>query len=81
MIRLMRKKFWKNVNSILPKSESQPVINLVDDNNEMTPTEKSAESINRFFADVGNNLATQFDEERLPNFPPVDFSMDDFITN
>ena len=47
----------------------------------MTPTEKNTESITKFFADVGNNLATQFNEEWLPNFPPVDCSMDDFITN
>ena len=44
-------KFWKTVNSILPKSESQQIINLVDENNEMIPTEKSTESITKFCND------------------------------
>ena len=75
------KKFWKTINSVLPNAESKQLINLVDDNNDIIPLEKSAESINKFFTNVGNNLATQFDEDWVPNFPPVDFTMADFNTN
>ena len=75
------KKFWKTINSVLPNAESQQLINLVDDNNDIIPLEKSAESINKFFTNVGNNLATQFDEDWVPNFPPVDVTMADFNTN
>ena len=53
------KRFWRNISSVLPGNKSHMVIDsLVDqDSNESVSQQDAAEFINKFFANIGPNLA------------------------
>ena len=52
------KRFWQSIREIIPKNKSSSLLNLLDTNiNEPLPTERVAEHINNFFAQVGPSLA------------------------
>ena len=73
------KKFWEQINGILPSKNKQQYINLFDHtNNEDINTGDTADYINNYFSEIGPNLAKAFStpwsfdgthiHESVPNF-------------
>ena len=52
------KKFWQYIREILPKSRSQSIFNLINElNGQYIPYNQTANYINNYFTQVGQNLA------------------------
>ena len=58
------KRFWRNINSIIPNSKSKPShINLINENKEDIDPDKVSDYINTFFTNIGPNLASKYSEK------------------
>ena len=78
------KRFWKNVSSIIPnKSNEKSMISLVDHStNSKVDPNAVPDYINTFFANVGINLAKDFTDTWVPNYPPnTDTVLTDIATD
>ena len=54
------KRFWRNINSIIPNNKSKPShINLNNENNKDIDSEKVSDYINTFFTTIGPKLAAK----------------------
>ena len=66
----------------MPRDTKHQQINLYDQSqNAMHDTSDVAAILNRFFTEIGPNLAKEFNEPWTPNFPESIYSMDSFMTN
>ena len=77
------KKFWDNVSSILPiNSKETNVIKLKNQiTNEIVDDDKTADFINDFFSNVGENLASNFRAPWSYKGPESDVVMDNIQTD
>ena len=58
------KRFWRNINSIIPNSKSKTShINLINENKEDIDPDKVSDYINTFFTNIGPNLASKYSEK------------------
>ena len=66
---------------LLPKKVNNCAINLIDQNEVPIPNEQTADFINNFFVNIGEELAEKFDPNDTPTFKQMDIMMDDITTN
>ena len=77
-----QKKFWKAVKEIIPSNKnSQNLINLVDDNNDDVPVDQAANFINRYFVNIGPNLASVLQQDWQYNGVESDEMINNIETN
>ena len=66
---------------LLPKKVNNCAINLIDQNEVPIPNEQTADFINNFSVNIGEELAEKFDPNDTPTFKQMDIMMDDITTN
>ena len=70
------KRFWKNVNLILPARDNGTTIRLVDQVNGSAVDEKSTpDYMNNFFTDIGPKLASKFGDIWVDDLPVFEGEM------
>lgn len=73
-------KTWKTVNEAMTtKKNTQNKINLIDGNNKTTTPRESAELLNCYFADVGFNMAKQFQNNYISSTDQPTPSFNEFL--
>ena len=75
------KKFWEQINSLLPKKFKNNSINLVDDDDSPILQNKVTDYINSYFINIGEQLAKKFDPGNTPVFDDFDSLMDNIVTS
>ena len=78
------KRFWRNVSSVIPNKKSkQGNVSLIDTlTNSQVQAKDTPNFINEFFANIGTNLAKDFNTTWTPNFPPfLDASLSEIATD
>ena len=66
------RKFWEKISYVLPSRDKSSTIRLINKNSgDVVDDESLPDYINRFFTDIGPNLAANFEEEwrdTIPNY-------------
>ena len=76
------KKFWKNIQDVLPKNKNKSKVSfeLVDADDGPILDEHTADYINSFFVNIGPKLAQQYSCNWKTNMNKTDFILDDIRT-
>ena len=76
------KKFWDNINKLLPKKSSHGFINLTDKTHDIAVEPKdTVKFINEYFTGIGPRLARAFDGVWYPQWERVPYLINDITTN
>ena len=77
------KKFWKNIQDILPKNKNNNKANfeLFDDDLGTIPENNTADYINKFFTNIGPKLAGKFNGDWSTDTEKSNIILDDIRTN
>ena len=74
------KKFWQQVNTLLPKNANSATINLMNNNNEPVPVDHVPDFVNNYFSNIGSKLAETMNEPWSYNGTRSDHKLPDIST-